>query len=75
MERPQRGVVARVESGRLFPQRVLARQPGRAVPDLGVREARLAEASGEVYLTQPRTQGSGAQTGAARVALLLAGLR
>jgi hypothetical protein len=51
MEGPQRGVVAGVERGGL-PQCVLACQPGRAVSDLDVREARLAQAGGEVYPAQ-----------------------
>src|ERR1700761_2375852 len=53
MEGPQRGVVARVERGGLFPQRVLACPPRRAVPDLDVRKARLAEADSEVRPAQP----------------------
>jgi len=56
MEGPQRGVIAGVERGGLFPQRVLACQPGRAVPDLDVGEARLAEAGGEVRPAQPGTE-------------------
>src|SRR5258708_39378325 len=47
MKGHQRGVVARVERGGLFPQRALACQPARAVPDLNVGEARLVQASGE----------------------------
>jgi len=43
MQGPLRRVVARVEGHGFFPQRVLMRQPGRAVPDLNVREARLVQ--------------------------------
>ena len=53
---PYRRVVARVERHGFFPQRVLMCQPGRAVPDLNVREARLAQAGAEVCPAYPGTE-------------------
>ena len=50
---PQCGVIARVERHGFFPQRVLMCQPGGAVPDLNVREARLAQADAEVCPAYP----------------------
>src|ERR1035441_8211455 len=56
MQGPQRRVVARVERDGFLPQRVLACQPGRAVPDLNVREARLVQAGAEVCPAYPGTE-------------------
>jgi alpha-tubulin suppressor-like RCC1 family protein len=53
MKGAQRRVVARCKPDGLFPQRVLACQPRRAVADFNVREARLVKAGTEVCAAYP----------------------